>query len=210
MIVDITAEKANRVDNCEYEETFNEFKKMFKDQSGLNPHLVLNDLQNAHLLAIAPDSNGGLILCKRYHAELVGPGAAVGGLLDIDCTQVILIGNLSLLKLNSYPDSQQAYEIRQQWITYLQDLVKVSDPLVRSQKILYLIDRFFNNPPNIDQLPDHTLAMLAGVLPKTIQQAKKYRQIINPCITDQKIKKKNDYNSFCCNYLQSPIYSPMF
>jgi len=38
------------------------------------------------MMAIAPESKGGLILCKRYHAELVGPGAAVGGLLDIDCS----------------------------------------------------------------------------------------------------------------------------
>lgn len=183
---------------------------MFNDSSEINPNLVLNDLQKGHLLALTPKSNGGLILCKRYYAELVGPGAAVGGMLDTDCTEVILIGNLSLVNLNSYQDSHNAYEIRQKWIQYLQDVLKVSDPLVRSQKVLHLIDDFFNNPPNIERLPDRTLAMLAGVLPNTIQLAKTYRQTINPVSPDPKIKKKYNYDSFDFNYFPSPIYSPIF
>lgn len=184
---------------------------MFNDSLAINPNLLLNDLQKGHVLAITPKSSGGLILCKRYYAELVGPGAAVGGMLDTDCTEVILIGsNISLVNLNYYQDSHNAYEIRQKWIQYLQDLLKVSDPLVRSQKVLHLIEEFFNHPPNMDQLPDHSLAMLAGVLPKTIQLAKTYRQTINPVSPDPKIKKKSNYHSFDFNYFQSPIYSPIF
>lgn len=59
---------------------------MLKSQGEINSKTVLNYLRNGHMMAIAPESKGGLILCKRYHAELVGPGAAVGGLLDIDCS----------------------------------------------------------------------------------------------------------------------------
>ena len=80
---------------------------MLKNPSDINSKTVLNYLQDGHLMAIAPESKGGLILCKRYHAELVGPGAAVGGILDVDCTQVITIGTIFLNELRSYPESQQ-------------------------------------------------------------------------------------------------------
>jgi hypothetical protein len=185
---------------------------MLKDTFDINPNKVLNHLQQGDLLAITPGSDGGLILCKRYHAELVGPGAAVGGVLDIDCTQIIIIGNLSLTKPRSYQDSQQAYEIRQKWIKSLQELVKLSDPLLRSQKILGVLDNFskFNNPRNIEPLPDRTVAMLVGVLPKTIELAKSYRHTIEPPTSDRKIYKKPCYESFSFNYFQSHIYSPIF
>jgi hypothetical protein len=181
---------------------------MVKDKFEINPNTVLNHLQNGDRLAIDPDSDGALILCKRYHAELVGPGAAVGGLLDLDCTQVIIIGNLSLTEPESYQDSQKAYQIREKWITSLQDVVKLSDPLVRSHKILGLLDNClnFNDIPNIDSLPDSTLAMLVGVLPKTIDLAKSYRPTIEPPAMDRKIEKKHYYDSLGFNYFQSNIY----
>ncbi len=69
----------------------------------------------------------------------------MGGILDVDCTQVITIGTIFLNELRSYPESQQAYDNRQQWIHHLQDLVKFSDPLMRSPKILHLWDNFFQN-----------------------------------------------------------------
>lgn len=177
---------------------------MLKNPSEINSKTVLNYLQNGHLMAIAPESKGGLILCKRYHAELVGPGAAVGGILDVDCTQVITIGTIFLNELRSYPESQQAYDTRQQWIHYLQDLVKFSDPLMRSQKILHLLDNFFHNEPGISRLPDDTLAMLAGVLPKTITLARNYHNVMDPYAADGKIQKKVSYENFGCNFLQSP------
>lgn len=180
---------------------------MLKDSCEINPNTVLHYLQKGELLAIAPESSGGLILCKLHHAELVGPGAAVGGALDVDCTQVIPIGHLSFTKLHSYQEKQQAYDLRQKWIKYLQDLVKVSDPLVRSQKIFHLLDEFFANQPGIDLVPDRTLAMLVGVLPKTIALAKNYRQTMNNSTTAPKVQKKPYYESFGANFFQDPIYS---
>jgi len=212
VIVDITASIAKSLENGKYQELFDKFKTMLTDKFDINAHTILNHLQTGDLLAISPNSDGGLILCKRYHAELVGPGSAVGGVLDVDCTQVIFIGNPCFTKPRSYQDSQQAYEIRQKWIKYLQDLVKLSDPLVRSQKILLLLDKFFNlnHRSNINIPPDHTIGMLVGVLPNTINLAKSYRQTINPPTSGRKIDKKPHYDSFGFNYFQSPIYSPIF
>ena len=185
---------------------------MFKDQFEINPNKVLNHLKNGDLVIVSPESDGMLILSKRYHAELVGPGSAIGGLLDLDCTKVTIVGNISLTKSESYQDSQKAYQTRQKWIKYLQDLVKLSDPLVRSKKILRLLDNCcnFNQRPDMDTLPDSTLAMLVGVLPKTIDLAKTYRHTVEPLTSDRKIKKKPYYNSFNSNCLSSNMYSSIF
>lgn len=167
----------------------------------INSETVLNYLQNRHLIAIASESKGGLILCKRYHAELIGPGAALGGILDLDCTQVMIIGRIFLYELRSYSESQQALDNRQKWIYYLQNLVKLSDPLMRSQKILHLLSNFFESESEMAHLPDEILAMLAGVLPNTITLARKYHNIIAPYANDSKISQKLFYDSFSCNFL---------
>lgn len=117
---------------------------------------------------------------------------------------MIIIGNISFNQLFSYQESHQALGTRQQWIQYMQDLVKFSDPLMRSQKILHLLDNFFQNEPGISRLPDDTLAMLAGVLPKTINLARRYHNVMDPYAADGKIQKKDSYENFGCNFLQSP------
>jgi len=116
---------------------------------------------------------------------------------------VIIIGNISFNQLFSYQESHQALDTRQQWIQYMQDLVKFSDPLMRSQKILHLLDNFFQNEPGTSPLPDDTLA-IAGVLPKTITLARKYHNVMDPYAADGKIQKKDSYENFGCNFLQSP------
>jgi hypothetical protein len=52
---------------------------------------LLHRLTRGHVLAIDPDSLGGLLLVKAFYVDFAGPGAAVGGEFDQDCTAVYAI-----------------------------------------------------------------------------------------------------------------------
>ena len=68
---------------------------------------ILAQVQQGHTLKIDTHSHNGLILCKPFHADFAGPGATIGGAFDLDCQQVIAVGDLSVQSPSSHDDSQK-------------------------------------------------------------------------------------------------------
>jgi hypothetical protein len=122
------------------------------------------------LLIVSSRRRNGLILFKRYHAELAGPGAAVGGLIDRDCQRVLPVGNLLLISPESSEERQRAYLIRREWVRLTREIINKLTPLQRAQSI-FKSEGFFE-PEIIAQLSDEELALLVGVLPETIRKAR--------------------------------------
>ncbi|MGB5963872.1 MAG: hypothetical protein WBG73_24770 [Coleofasciculaceae cyanobacterium] len=120
---------------------------------------------------VSPRRRNGLILYKPYHAEFAGPGAAVGGLIDQDCQQVLPVGNLSLFSPESANERQRGYLIRRQWVRLTIEITDNLVPSQRAQKILNQFEGFFEAEITA-QLPDIALALLVGVLPQTVREAR--------------------------------------
>ncbi|NET56155.1 MAG: hypothetical protein F6K47_08260 [Symploca sp. SIO2E6] len=136
---------------------------------------ILTQLHDQQLLIVSQRRNG-LILYKRYHAEFAGPGAAVGGLFDLDCQQVLPVGNLSLLSPKSSEERQRSYALRMQWIKLIKQITSKPVPLQRAQKILEQFEGFNFKAETIAELPDEAFALLVGVLPHTIRQVRAYHR----------------------------------
>lgn len=130
--------------------------------------LIHELIPNNELLIVNPRRRGGLIIFKRYHAEFAGPGAAVGGQFDLDCNEVLPVGNLSLITPESADDRQRAYLIRRQWIRLTKQITENPAPLQRARRILEQFEGFFNSE-TVAQIPDEALALLVGVFPHTIR-----------------------------------------
>ena len=135
-------------------------------QYAMNSIPLLNEL-----LILSSRRRNCLILFKRYHAEIAGPGAAVGGLIDRDCQRVLPVGNLSLISPESSEERQRAYLIRRQWVRLTIEITDNPTPLQRAQRILNQFEGFFESEI-IAQLPDEALAFLVGVLPDTIRKVR--------------------------------------
>ena len=132
---------------------------------------ILEQLHNQQLLIVSQRRNG-LILYKPYHAEFVGPGAAVGGLFDRDCQAVLPVGDLCLLYPKSLEERQRAYALRMQWIRLIKQITSRQTPLQRAQKILEQFEGFNFKDEMINQVPDEAFALLVGVLPHTIREVR--------------------------------------
>jgi hypothetical protein len=138
----------------------------------LDSDTILQQLRQGELLMVNSKRRNGLILYKSYYAEFAGPGAAVGGIFDEDCQQVIPVGDLSLIRPNSHEERQKAYLIRRQWIRLTQQFTDNSVSLQRAQMILNQFENYFDQD-TIARLPDESFAMLVGVLPQTVRQARR-------------------------------------
>ncbi|MDP8964680.1 MAG: hypothetical protein M3O33_11990 [Cyanobacteriota bacterium] len=132
---------------------------------------ILKQLHDRQLLIVNTRRRNGLILYKRFHAEFAGPGSAVGGLFDLDCQQVLPVGNLSLVSPESADERQRAYLIRRQWVRLTREITDNPVPLQRAQKILDQFEGFFDTE-TIAKLPDDAFAFLVGVLPDTIRRVR--------------------------------------
>jgi len=128
---------------------------------------ILNQLQSGQLFRVNGTPGNAIVICHRHHAELAGPGSAVGGPFDVDCRRVIPVGKISIIYPASRSDRRKAYAIRQQWIVFTQKAMEGWVPLQRAHNILTLLHKYFD-PQIIDQLPDEAIAQLVGVFPKTI------------------------------------------
>lgn len=133
---------------------------------------ILARLKAGETLVVNSRRRNGLVLCKPFHAEFAGPGAAVGGQLDVDCCRVIPVGNLSLVEPESYDDCQRAFKIRRQWIKLTQQFTDQPKPLQRAQMILNQFEAYFD-AETIANIPDEAFARLVGVLPHTIRGARR-------------------------------------
>ena len=150
------------------QESLNPRKDQIQDSQASR---ILAQLHDKQLLIVNSRRRNGLILYKRYHAEFAGPGAAVGGVFDLECQQVLPVGNLSLITPESPDERQRAYLIRRQWINLTKKITEKSVPLERAQMILNQFDNYFD-PETIAQLQDEAFALLVGVLPHTIRKVR--------------------------------------
>ncbi len=132
---------------------------------------ILAKLHDKQLLIVNSRRRNGLILYKRHHAEFAGPGSAVGGPFDLDCQQVLPVGNLSLIHPESADERQRAYLIRRQWVRLTKQITENSVSLQRAQMILNQFEGFFD-AETIAKIPDEAFALLVGVLPHTIRKAR--------------------------------------
>ncbi len=123
------------------------------------------------LLAISEHKKSALILCKQYHAEFAGPGAAVNCSAEPAYRAVIAIGSPQLTPLLTPEDRRRAYGRRIQWGRWLQKIVEHPDSFVRSEKLLVGFEEFFGRQV-VTGLPSEVLALLAGVFPGTIEQVR--------------------------------------
>jgi hypothetical protein len=129
---------------------------------------ILAELRRGELLVVNSRRRNGVILFKRFHAEFAGPGAAVGSLLDLDCQQILPVGDLSWVDSDTSEERQKAYLIRRQWIRLTQQLTDNPSPIQRAQMILNQFDNYFG-AETVAKLPDDAFALMVGVLPSTIQ-----------------------------------------
>lgn len=129
---------------------------------------IMRRLHSEELLIVNSRRRNGLIICKQYYAEFAGPGAAVGGKFDVDCQQIIPVGELSLVYPANAEERQKAYLIRRQWIRLTYQLTDNSLPLQRAQMILNQFENYFGDEI-IQQIPDEAFALLVGVLPHTVR-----------------------------------------
>ncbi len=146
------------------------------------PKEIINQLQNGQLLRVSGCRGNAIIICHRHHAEIAGPGAAVGGIFDIKCSRVIPLGKVSIVYPESYSERQKAYQLRQQWILFTQNAMESSVPLQRANRLLLSLYKYFE-PQIIDQLPNEVLAKLVGVLPKTIAMLRQHRKSQPPLMS---------------------------
>ncbi|HEY9650898.1 MAG TPA: hypothetical protein V6C95_09555 [Coleofasciculaceae cyanobacterium] len=148
----------------------------------IQPTEIVAQLQSGQLLRVSGHRGNAIIICHRHHAELAGPGAAVGGVLDLDCGRVIPVGTIALVYPQSRRERQQAYLLRQRWTLFTQEAMKSWVPLQRAENLLIMLNKYFK-PSVIDQLSDEVLAQLVGVLPTTIgmvRQALKAQVLSTP------------------------------
>lgn len=139
---------------------------------GVSTEEFLEQIRGGEVWTVNGRQRNGVILCKPYHTEFAGPGAAIGGYLDLDCQRVIPMGKLSLVRPTSHQEQQNAYLIRRQWIKLTQQVTDKSVPLQRAQMILNQFENYFDQE-TIARIPDEAFALMVGVLPYTIRMARR-------------------------------------
>jgi hypothetical protein len=138
---------------------------------------ITNQLNEGKLLVVNPRRKNGLILIKKYYAELAGPGAVVGSCFDQDLKSVIAVDDLSLIKPQTPEEKQKAYLIRRQWVRLIQQFTNNPIPEERAQVILNQFEHWFG-PKTTLSLPDEAFALLVGVLPSTVKKVRNLATII--------------------------------
>ncbi len=138
----------------------------------VEPGQLIHSLSSGQLLMVDPQRHNALIICKTFHAEFAGPGAAVGGPLDVESSSVIPIGDVALVHPQGYQERQNAYTKRLHWMRWLQQITDNPLPAQRARILLFSLEEFFS-AELVRQLPDDILARLVGVLPQTIAAARR-------------------------------------
>ena len=150
----------------------------------------------APLLMVGEQKKSGLILCKEFHAEFAGPGAALCSPAEQPYKAVIAIGSPDIMAAATMVDRSRAYGLRIQWSRWLYRIADQDNPIDRVEKLLAGLEGFFGRSVVIS-LPSEVLALLVGVLPHTVEQVKDNyhpgNMLIFPC--DQ-LK----VTTLCCDY----------
>lgn len=132
---------------------------------------VLEQINDGKLWIVNSRRRNGILIYKKFHAEFAGPGAAVGGVLDVDCTNIVSLGNLSLVEPRSYEEQQKAIRIRLQWVRLTQNFTDKPVPIERAQMILDQFKMYFDQAI-VDDVPDEAFSLLVGVFPYTVRRAR--------------------------------------
>lgn len=136
----------------------------------LPPTQILSHLHSGQLLRIDAQPGNGVIICHRHHADILGPGAAVGGLLDLDCRRIVTLGQVSLVYPDSLAEKRQAFQTRQKWIASTGKIAKHPSALQRATILLRMLERYCGTEATT-QLPANVLSHIVGVLPSTMETA---------------------------------------
>ncbi len=136
--------------------------------------LPLSFFKSGQFLSLSPDCQGGLILLKSFYADFVGSGAVVGSSFDVNCTSVYVIGTVEFCAPATYSERQQAFCKRMAYTQQLQEIAGEEAPLRRSCLILQQLHQWVG-AEEAKKIPDELVARLAGVLPKTLEIAKKVK-----------------------------------
>ena len=132
---------------------------------------ILSQLKSQKLFIVNPRRKNGLIVYKKYHAEFIGPGAIVGGQFDVNATDVIFVGNLSLIEPQNPEERRRAYKMRRQWVKLTKQITDNPIAIERAQVILNQFENWFD-VETVENLPDEAFALLVGVLPQTIRKVR--------------------------------------
>jgi len=130
----------------------------------------LDMLKDGQLLSLAHDSPTGLILQKPYYAEYVGPGAAIGGMFDLQCVMLHPLGSVTLTIPETLDQRQNAFQTRMEDIEKMQAVCELDLPIERAIAILDLLSKKFSQA-EVQLIANDVLAKLVGVLPSTIVAA---------------------------------------
>lgn len=129
------------------------------------------------MLTVSEHKKSGLIICKEYHAEFAGPGAAIALSVEESYDAILAIGEPELVEVVTPEERQRAFSRRIQWLRWLQRIAEYPQSAQRAEKLLSGFAAFFGSQAAVD-LPDDLLAVMVGVLPGTIATAKlQYSQI---------------------------------
>jgi hypothetical protein len=136
--------------------------------SNSNPPIEL--LKSGQLLCVTDSPTSGIILQKPFFAEFVGPGAAIGGLFDLECVTIYTLGTTEFTAPVTLEERQTAFRRRINDIGILQNLCQSDVPLQRAIDLLDLLCGRFG-VEEIRNIPNDVLAKAVGVLPHTIGMA---------------------------------------
>lgn len=148
-------------------------------------------LTSGQLLKVEASYGSAVIVCHRYYAELVGPGAIVGGNLDLDSKRIVPIGEVSFQPLESVAEKQQAYAARKEWLMKIHEITESDIPLQRAEQILRLLQEYCGIAATA-QLPDRLIGQLVGTLPETIEMA---RQLVKQELQQPEVEPVVNFTS---------------
>lgn len=138
----------------------------------LNPSQVTPESKPGFLLTVGEQKRSGLILCKEFHAEFAGPGAAVACSGEQSYQAVIAIGSPNLVPVQDWEARRKAYGLRIQWGRWLHKITDHPDPVSRVERLFAGLEGFFGRQV-VMSLPTEVLALLVGVLPSTVEAVRR-------------------------------------
>ncbi len=127
-------------------------------------------LKDGQLLSLSESYPAGLILQKPYYAEYIGPGAAVGGMFDLQCVTIHPLGKAELSTPETLDERQNAFQRRMEDIEQMQLICEKDLPIERAVAVLEMLSQHFYQD-EIQMIPNEVLAKLVGVLPSTMATA---------------------------------------
>ncbi|WP_299489467.1 hypothetical protein [Acaryochloris sp. IP29b_bin.137] len=119
---------------------------------------------------MSKNSPAGLILQKPYYAEYIGPGAAIGGMFDLQCITIHPLGQAELSVPETLDDRQDAFQRRMEDIEAMQQICEKDLPVERAVAVLEMLSQQFHKE-EIQMISNDILAKLVGVLPSTMAAA---------------------------------------